>query len=85
MHAQGGATSEVALEAGDLKFISHRLKIPPQVGIDGDASFKDDLFGLVQRAGREASLGPDGVHFTPAGSEMLGKAVAAFIRDRLQL
>ena len=35
------------------------------------------------REGRDTLLMPDGVHFKPEGSELLGKAVAAFIRPYL--
>lgn len=42
-----------------------------------------DLFDLIQQAGRDQLLLADGVHFTPEGSELLGKAVAKFIRAQL--
>jgi len=41
----------------------------------------DDLFKVVMDADRDAILRPDGVHFTDEGSEILGKAVAAFIKQ----
>ena len=43
----------------------------------------DDLYTVVMAAGRDAYLMPDGVHFTDAGSAMLGQAVAEFIRGYL--
>lgn len=43
----------------------------------------DDLFEVVMRAGRDEHLSPDGVHFTEAGSKLLGKAVAEAIRKLL--
>jgi lysophospholipase L1-like esterase len=36
-------------------------------------------------AGRDRLLLDDGVHFTPKGYELLGKAVAKAIRTQLQL
>jgi len=43
----------------------------------------DDLHGVVTRAGRDEQLGPDGIHFTAAGYELIGQAVAETIRARL--
>ena len=43
----------------------------------------NDLFSLMQDAGPEHYLREDGVHFTDAGYELLGKAVANFIRSYL--
>jgi lysophospholipase L1-like esterase len=40
----------------------------------------NDLFDVVTRAGRDTLLLDDGVHFAQAGYELLGKAVADFIR-----
>jgi len=40
----------------------------------------DDLFAVITDAGRDDYLTPDGVHFTEAGCELLGKAVAGFIK-----
>ena len=40
----------------------------------------NDLFSVVMQAGRDRHLRPDGVHFTEEGSELLGKAVADFVR-----
>lgn len=42
----------------------------------------NDLFAAVQRAGPRVHLGQDGVHFTPRGYELLGQAVARFIRRK---
>jgi lysophospholipase L1-like esterase len=42
----------------------------------------NDLYRVVMDAGRDRLLGPDGVHFTPEGSALLGKAVADFIRGK---
>ncbi len=39
----------------------------------------NDLFAVVMEAGRDKALLPDGVHFTPAGYALLGKAVAECI------
>ncbi len=40
----------------------------------------NDLFGVVESAGRQSLLRDDGVHFTDEGSRLLGEAVAAFVR-----
>jgi len=44
----------------------------------------DDLYAMIMRGGRDELIGPDGVHFPPAGSEVLGKTVAAYLRPYLQ-
>lgn len=43
----------------------------------------NDLYALVTETGAEQLLGDDGVHFTAAGQQLLGKAVAAKIRELL--
>jgi len=43
----------------------------------------NDLFEVVMRSGRDELLQKDGVHFTEAGSKLLGEAVAAAIRGLL--
>lgn len=43
----------------------------------------DDLFGVVERAGKGDLLTQDGVHFVEAGSRMLGEAVAGCIKGHL--
>lgn len=43
----------------------------------------DDLFAVVEQGGRAKLLTPDGVHFTAAGSQLLGSAVAACAREHL--
>ena len=43
----------------------------------------NDLFGIITGAGRDSCLTPDGVHFTPEGCALLGKAVAEFVKPRL--
>ena len=43
----------------------------------------NDLFGVITDAGRDSYLTPDGVHFTPEGSALLGKAVAEFVKSYL--
>ena len=40
----------------------------------------NDLFGVIESAGRGRLLRDDGVHFTGEGSRLLGEAVAAFVR-----
>lgn len=44
----------------------------------------NDLFAVVRKAGRDKILLPDGVHFTPRGYALLGKAVARCIRKHLK-
>ena len=43
----------------------------------------NDLYAVIMKAGRDECLSEDGGHLTPAGYELLGKAVAAFIREQL--
>lgn len=43
----------------------------------------NDLFAVVTEAGKDKLLGADGVHFTPEGYEVLGRAVAEAIRSHL--
>ena len=43
----------------------------------------NDLHAVAGHAGPERLLGPDGVHFTPAGCGVLAGAVVAAIRGRL--
>lgn len=43
----------------------------------------DDLNRVVTEAGRDEVLLPDGVHYTEAGYELLGKAVARFLRPHI--
>jgi lysophospholipase L1-like esterase len=43
----------------------------------------NDLFAVVQQEGRDGILRPDGVHFSPAGYEILGKRVAGFVAGLL--
>ena len=40
----------------------------------------NDLFHVIESAGRGRLLRDDGVHFTGEGSRLLGEAVAAFVR-----
>ena len=40
----------------------------------------DDLHAVIESAGREECLGPDGVHMTEKGNRHLAEAVAAFVR-----
>ena len=43
----------------------------------------NDLFGVITDAGWDSYLTPDGVHFTPEGCALLGKAVAEFVKPYL--
>lgn len=43
----------------------------------------NDLNEVVRTAGPDRILLPDGVHFTPEGSEILGRAVAQCLRKYL--
>lgn len=43
----------------------------------------NDLNEVIASAGPAAHLNPDGVHFTPAGSQLLGQAVAAYLQPLL--
>lgn len=41
----------------------------------------NDLYRVVVEAGEESGMKPDGVHYSDAGSQRLGRAVAAFLRQ----
>lgn len=43
----------------------------------------DDLYAVVERVGTDKLIAADGVHFSPAGCEVLGKAVADCVRTHL--
>lgn len=43
----------------------------------------NDLYAVVETAGTDSLIADDGVHFRPAGCEVLGRAVAARIRAEL--
>ena len=53
------------------------------VEIDVESNSMETLFSLVDAAGRDDLLLPDGVHFKPEGYALLGKAVADCIRSVL--
>ena len=44
----------------------------------------NDLFSVVNSAGRDSLLLPDGVHFSPEGCALLGRRVADCIREILR-
>jgi acyl-CoA thioesterase-1 len=44
----------------------------------------DDLHRIVEAAGPEGCVGPDGVHMTDAGNAALTEAVAGFVTDLLK-
>ena len=66
-------------EAGVLPYneISKQIAREFQIPID-------DLFSVVIHAGQDKYLADDGVHFTDEGYELLGKAVANFIKPYLE-
>lgn len=43
----------------------------------------NNLYAVVEKAGREQIMQPDGVHFTPEGYQILGEAVACYLRPHL--
>jgi lysophospholipase L1-like esterase len=43
----------------------------------------NDLHAVVEEAGRDGLLQADGVHFTPGGYELLGRAVTRAVRNNL--
>jgi len=45
----------------------------------------NDLYAVVMEHGRDAILSPDGVHYSEAGYDLLGRAVAEAIRAQLEL
>jgi len=44
----------------------------------------NDLYSAVTRVGTRELINPDGVHFSPRGCEVLGKAVSACVRTALR-
>lgn len=44
----------------------------------------NDLYSVVDLAGTQDLINPDGVHFNPKGCAVLGEAVAAFVRKNCQ-
>ena len=44
----------------------------------------NDLYTPVIEAGRDRLLGPDGVHFTAEGYEVLGKLVAGVLKEAMK-
>jgi len=44
----------------------------------------NDLYAVIQAAGAEACLGPDGVHMTDAGNAALAGAVASAVREHIE-
>ena len=45
----------------------------------------DDLYAVVMEHGRDTVLSPDGVHYSEAGYDLLGRAVAEAIRVQLEM
>lgn len=43
----------------------------------------DDLYGVVDAAGRDRLLKPDGAHFSDEGCDLLGATVAKFLKPHL--
>ena len=66
------------LEADVVSYNAVALKVADDLAIP-----INDLFGVITDAGRDSYLTPDGVHFTPEGSALLGKAVAEFVKPYL--
>lgn len=63
------------LETDVAAYNAVALKVADDLGIP-----INDLFGVITDAGRDSYLTSDGVHFTPAGCTLLGKAVAQFVK-----
>lgn len=66
------------LEADVAAYNAIALKVAEDLAIP-----INDLFGVIMDAGRDSYLTPDGVHFTPEGCALLGKAVAEFVKPFL--
>ncbi len=45
----------------------------------------NDLYAVAMKGGRDSLLQPDGVHFTEAAYELMGKNTAGYIRRRLKI
>ena len=48
--------------------------------LDRDGVVVNDLYPVVEQAGRDVLLSTDGVHFNDRGKQVLGLSVARFIR-----
>ena len=68
------------LEADVAAYNSAALKVADDLDIP-----TNDLFGVITDAGRDSYLTPDGVHFTPEGCALLGKAVAEYVKPYLTI
>jgi len=44
----------------------------------------NDLYSVIERAGRDECLGQDGVHMTARGYELLGEAVARMVHNHME-
>lgn len=53
-----------------------------QVAVELDVPVHD-LYGVIDAAGRDRLLKPDGVHFSDEGCALLGSAVARFLKPHL--
>ena len=65
-------------EADVVAFNAVALKVAAAAGV-----IVDDLFNLVEQAGRDELLLEDGVHFKPAGYRLLGAVVSRSVRAAL--
>ena len=66
------------LESDVEAYNARAMKVTAELGIA-----VNDLSAVITKAGRDQHLTKDGVHFTVEGYELLGKAVAEFIRPLL--
>jgi lysophospholipase L1-like esterase len=62
-------------EADVAAYNAAALKVAAEAGVT-----VDNLFDVVEQAGRDELLGEDGVHFTPDGYRILGAAVSRSLR-----
>jgi lysophospholipase L1-like esterase len=74
--ADDGAYDRVHQDVADYNAAAAEVALAHGVRIN-------DLFTVVDRAGRDRLLQADGVHFTDEGYEMLGRAVADAVRAAL--
>ena len=76
-HAKRGADFD-RTEADVQRYNAAAIAIMEELGVP-----VHDLHWVVEQGGRETMLGPDGTHYTPAGSDRLSEAVADCVLRQL--
>ncbi|MBB14270.1 hypothetical protein CMK22_03310 [Candidatus Poribacteria bacterium] len=63
------------MESDVLAYNNVSVEVAQELGV-----FINDLFQVIVDVGRDSYLSPDGVHFTAAGYELLGKSVVDYVK-----